>query len=65
MAAIVRSVFTNGTIDWMTSINQNPNHKSIAVDPAEQNVYFTIYNNPIYVIKLAATNGNLVDSQSL
>ena len=61
---VIRKITPSDTEAWKSAYQYYPIVKSMAVDPTEQNVYTAIWNNPTSVVRIRASDGTFVDSQS-
>ena len=64
-AAIIRKVDASGSQTWITSFEFNSIWKSLSVDAAEQSVYLVSLINPLFVLRLAASDGSIVSQHQL
>ena len=62
---VIRRVNAANNPVWTASFQKEPSQKSLAVDPLEQNVYFTSLTSPIYVFRLQSTNGGFTSATLL
>ena len=60
----IRKINQDGSLAWMAALSIIPIQKSLTVDALEQYVYVSYSNNPLIVIRLAASTGSIVDAQS-
>ena len=63
--AAVRKVDASGSQTWMASFAFQPITKSLSVDATEQSVYLASRENPIVVLRLAASSGSIVTQHQL
>ena len=62
----VKKVDVTGSINWMASYAFWPVIKSLAIDAAEQSVYFADYEGTnLIVLKLSTTDGAVVSQHKL
>ena len=64
-SAAVRKVDASGSQTWMASFAFQPITKSLSVDATEQSVYLASRENPIVVLRLAASSGSIVTQHQL
>ena len=65
LGTVVRKVNVSGSQTWVASFAFSPITKSLTVDATEQSVYFASFENPVVVIKLAASTGAIVSQHIL
>ena len=61
----VRKVDASDSQTWMASFALWSIAKSLSVDAAEQNVYLTRVDNPLLVLRLAASAGSIITQHQL
>ena len=61
---IVRKINSDDTLAWMTSVSFRPTVKSLMVDANEKYVFVSSSTNPMNVLRLLATTGAIVDTQT-
>ena len=62
---VVRRINSDDSVSWMTAISFTPAMQSLSVDSTETNIYFAGNTNPLYVSRLLASSGSIVDVQTL
>ena len=60
----IRKINQDGSLAWMAALSFNPIMKSLAVDALELYAYVSYLNYPLIVVRLEASTGSIVDSQS-
>ena len=62
---VVRKVYQNNTLAWMTAVSFNAIMKSLVVDKNEKYLYFASFGGYPDVWRLSASTGAILDAQRM
>ena len=50
---------------WYSSYGTMPNTKSLTIDPNEEFIYYSLFDDPLDILKLSTSSGELISTTEL